>query len=109
MLVTMTVSQAGDVFCEPDPSLKIYSSCDSKIKQALTLSNLIFTLVFLLCITGLSFCIKSSNDICAGYTQEKIASMVMLTVIIYLSLMFDSVGRFVLEILFEQFAVEMIN
>jgi hypothetical protein len=109
MLVTMTVSQVGDVFCEPDPSLKIYNSCDSKIKQALTLSNLIFTLFFSLCITGLSFCIKSSDGICAGYTSEKIGSIVMLTVIIYLSLMFDSVGRFVLEILFEQFAVEMIN
>jgi len=41
--------------------------------------------------------------------QEQIVNWLVLGTLVYLSLMLESVGRFVLDIAFEQFAVEMID
>jgi len=41
--------------------------------------------------------------------QEKIEDCAVLILLIYFGLMLESVGRLVLDIVFEQFAVEMID
>jgi hypothetical protein len=51
------------------------------------------------------------RGLCAGHNlnHKSIIDWAVFTILIYFSLMFEAVGRFVLDIIFEQFAVEMID
>ena len=117
LFVTLTVAQAYEVFGEGDACLKFFYSCDSKIKQAFTIFNLLVTLLFSLSFVGALFCMENLDEegLCAVTTkrfslnQKSIVDWAVFTILIYFCLMFEAVGRFVLDIIFEQFAVEMID
>jgi len=108
----LTVVQACDVFGQSDPYLNFFNNCDSRIKQAFTVFNLLVTLLFSASFVGALYCMERLDDgQCIGYhmNQEEIVDWAVLSILIYLSLMLESVGRFVLDVVFEQFAVEMID
>ena len=117
LFVTFTVALAYEVFGESDACLEFFYSCDSKIKQAFAIFNLLVTLLFSLSFVGALFYMENLDEegLCAVTTkrfslnQKSLVDWVVFTILMYFCFMFEAVGRFVLEIMFEQFAVEMIE
>jgi hypothetical protein len=62
MFVILAVTQACDVFGQADPYLNFFYTCNSKIKQAFTIFNLLVTLLFSASFVGALYCMEYLDD-----------------------------------------------
>ena len=107
ILLAISFQRLLEVYFEPDESMEIFYCYDSNIKRAIAIFNAVVTIIYVVSIILALYYLEQK------YTNNEedkiIVHWALFSTLVYAVLMMEQAGSLTLNIIFNQFSIEMIN